>query len=468
MTSPAPNVGPYRIIERIGAGGMAEVFLAAHQGPEGLERRVALKRITPSYARMPEIRTMFIDEARLLARLTHPYIVQIHDLHPGEGGPWLVTEYIRGSDLRTLINHATEGLPIEVGLRIGLDVAEALAYAHGRRGEDGRLLGVVHRDLKPSNVMVREDGVVKLLDFGVAKVLHKQHQTQVGAIKGSLGYFSPEQIKQPDRIDRRADIFGIGILLYEALTGEHPFAPLDGPPVVMRMLAGDFLAPRAHRPSLPPAIDALIIRCLAVDPAERPQRMEEVAETIAGAMKRPLTFARLGAYVRDGVPPSTMRVALPGLAPEDSAASAPMLDSIDVDGADLTSSMQQSPADDDGYDSIDIDGADPTAQMPAPMPQLPIRAVPIARATTPHARPVSDEPVTGPGDELPTSVHDEPEMATAALGEAELPTFVAEGETMTVPAPIRPRPVGGLAIGLLLWGIIAGLVVALVAVLLMK
>ena len=112
MPTPILTAGPYRIIERIGTGGMAEVYLAAHQGPEGLERLVALKRILPSYARLPEIREMFIDEARLLARLTHPYIVQIHDLHPGPDGPWLVTEYIRGSDLRTLINHADEGLQL--------------------------------------------------------------------------------------------------------------------------------------------------------------------------------------------------------------------------------------------------------------------------------------------------------------------------------------------------------------------
>lgn len=477
------RIGPYEIIDRIGTGGMAEVFLARHQGPEGLERLVALKRIVPAYARNPEIRAMFIDEARLLARLVHPYIVQIHDLHAADDGLWLVTEYIKGPDLRTLIHHSDDGLPVEMAVRIGLDVAEALAYAHGRRDEDGRTLGVVHRDLKPSNVMVRKDGVVKLLDFGVAKARARLHQTQVGAIKGSLGYFAPEQIQTPGRIDRRADIFAFGVVLYEALCGHHPFGPLDGPPVVMRMLSGSYPPLRERRPAVGAELDGLVARCLEVDPAARPQRMEAVAESLAGLLERPITFARLGAYVRDGVPPSTMRVALPRFMDDDDPSISGVLDPgatpgmIALDTLELDHSTGETA--ETPFDSLDIDAADPTTQMPAPTPKRPLPARPVARPTT-RDEPLG--PLTDPDADGETAVLGDEEMPTFVAedlrpldADEEMPTFIAGGSiteqpTMTVHhtgrMQITPRRPVSLLVTLALTGVIAGLVVALLVALL--
>ncbi len=479
------RIGPYEILERIGTGGMAEVFLARHQGPEGLERLVAVKRIVPTYARNPEIRAMFIDEARLLARLVHPYIVQIHDLHAARDGLWLVTEYIKGPDLRTLIHHARAGLPVEMAVRIGLDVAEALAYAHGRRDEEGQTLGVVHRDLKPSNVMVRKDGVVKLLDFGVAKARARLHQTQVGAIKGSLGYFAPEQIQTPGEIDRRADIFAFGVVLYEALTGHHPFGPLDGPPVVMRMLAGKCAPLRQRRPEITPGLEALVARCLAVEPAQRPQRMEDVAEALAEQLGRPITFARLGAYVRDGVPSSTMRVALPRFMDDDDPSISGVLDPdnaslpgvIPLDTLDLDDDLPPSHTAETPFDSLDIDGADPTTQMAAPTPKRPVAAVPVARPTARDGRRVG--PLTDPGGDGATAVLDDDEMPTFVAEDPralddEMPTFIGEdiGEqpTMTLDhtgqIPLQTRRPVSMLVTLALAGVIAGLLVALVAALL--
>ncbi len=482
------RIGPYEIIDRIGTGGMAEVFLARHQGPEGLERLVALKRIVPSYARNPEIRAMFIDEARLLARLVHPYIVQIHDLHAAGDALWLVTEYIRGPDLRTLVLHADGGLPIEMAVRIGLDVAEALAYAHARRDEEGRTLGVVHRDLKPSNVMVRADGVVKLLDFGVAKARARLHQTQVGAIKGSLGYFAPEQIQTPGRIDRRADIFAFGVVLYEALTGTHPYGPLDGPPVVMRMLAGKHRPLRAVRSDISPELEALVARCLSVEPEGRPQRMEEVAEALAGQLARPITFARLAAYVGDCVPSSTMRVALPRFMDDDDPSVSGVLDpdgdasldSVSVPGIIPieTLELDDGPVDPPGFDSLDLDGADPTTQMPAPTPRPPRPPAPVSpRATAPHTMPTAPEAEEDGAtavledDEMPTFVADDPR---APRGPAdEMPTYITEamprvpGSTdETGRIRVAPRRPISLLLSLALAGVVTGLLVALLVALL--
>ncbi|MGC4115435.1 MAG: protein kinase [Myxococcales bacterium] len=236
------QLGKYRLLERIGKGGMAEVFLAEVLGPGGFQKTVALKRIHPHLAEDPEFVEMFLDEARLAARLDHPNIVQIFDLGEADGSYYIAMEYVDGPCLRTLCQRAAERrmpVPPGVAARIIADACEGLAFAHEAQ-EDGRLLQLVHRDISPDNVLLRKSGAVKVADFGIAKAMAKQRRTQAGVIRGKVWYMPPEQLLD-DPLDRRVDVFALGVVLYELLSGVSPFeasnetraikAILDEPPV---------------------------------------------------------------------------------------------------------------------------------------------------------------------------------------------------------------------------------------------
>ncbi|HEY3446967.1 MAG TPA: protein kinase [Myxococcales bacterium] len=260
------QLGKYRLLERIGRGGMAEVFLAEVLGPGGFQKTVALKRIHPHLAEDPEFVGMFLDEARLAARLDHPNIVQIFDLGEADGSYYIAMEYVDGPCLRTLCQRSTETrspLPPGIAARIVADACEGLAFAHEAR-EDGRLLQLVHRDISPDNVLLRKSGAVKVADFGIAKAMAKQRRTQVGVIRGKVWYMPPEQLLD-DPLDRRVDVFALGVVLYELLSGLSPFeasnetraikAILDDPPVPLL----------ERRPDCPPELWEIIATALEKD-----------------------------------------------------------------------------------------------------------------------------------------------------------------------------------------------------------
>ena len=267
LTPPlAAQVGRYAVVRRLAVGGMAEVYLARARGPHGFARQVVLKRIRPELARTGQFRRMFADEARVAAHLQHVNIAHVLDVGDEDGEPYLVMEYVEGHDVHALLKDAGgRGLPIHVAAAIGLGVAAGLDHAHRRRDGEGRPLGIVHRDVSPSNVMVAFDGNVKLLDFGVAKAQGAREVTRAGTVKGKLEYMSPEQaLGLP--VDQRSDLFSLGTLLHELLVGTRPFA--DGPVLV---------APGRQRAGIPPALDALVVRLLAHEPARRPASAEEVS-----------------------------------------------------------------------------------------------------------------------------------------------------------------------------------------------
>ncbi|MGB0680866.1 MAG: serine/threonine protein kinase, partial [Polyangiales bacterium] len=228
MTSDKREViGPYRIVRKLAAGGMAEIFLAKQRGLEGVERSVVLKRILPEHHNDEEFVTMFLDEARLLAALAHPNIAQTFDLGRQGLSYYLVMEYVRGPTLWKVLRRAAKtggrGLPEREALSIVLGVAEALAYVHERHDEFGRPLNIVHRDLNPANVILSYDGAVKLIDFGIAKAASKVHQTRTEVVKGTYGYIAPEQLNQASQVDHRTDVYALGVLMYEVCVGRHPF-----------------------------------------------------------------------------------------------------------------------------------------------------------------------------------------------------------------------------------------------------
>jgi len=303
------DFGPYVILRSIAVGGMAEIYLARQRAIEGVERSVVLKRILQKYADDIEFITMFLDEARLMAALTHPNIAQVFEVGKVEGSYYLAMEYVRGPTLGHLLGAAKktdEGpLPRREALGIALSIAEALAFVHERRDEVGRPLNIVHRDLNPANVMVSYDGAIKLIDFGIAKAATKVYETRSGVIKGTYGYIAPEQLVGTTPVDRRADVFALGILLYEMVVGQHPYDVSDEPNLIDRILEARYRRPRDVRSDVPRDLDRLIASCLAPHPEGRPDDMGEVIDAIArhlGEQGQVPTLSRIAKLARRLVP----------------------------------------------------------------------------------------------------------------------------------------------------------------------
>ncbi|MBI5478323.1 MAG: protein kinase, partial [Deltaproteobacteria bacterium] len=263
--------GRYRIVHRIASGGMAEVYRAIAVGEGGFEKEVVLKRIRPELAGDPRFGAMFVEEARVAATLSHANIVQVLDFGRVDGEYFLTLESVRGRDLRQVLDTlAAAGtlLPLDLALLVAVDVARALDYAHRRKGADGHPLGLVHRDISPANVLLSFEGEVKLADFGIAKVLGDDCQTEAGALKGKVAYMSPEQASGMP-VDQRSDIFSFGVLLHVLFTGEHPFAGGGALEILERVRRAEIAPPRRAGEPLPEDVLAIVTRCLARRPEDR-------------------------------------------------------------------------------------------------------------------------------------------------------------------------------------------------------
>jgi serine/threonine-protein kinase len=267
MTEPTPY-GQYLLQERIAVGGMAEIWLAVR--PEAPHRRLVVKRLLPTLADDRAFVTMFLDEARIGAQLDHPGIVPIHDLGQVGAGYFMAMDYVAGADLRALLarrRHQAQPLPVALSCWIAARVAEALDHAHRGHGHDGRPLLVVHRDLSPANVLLGFDGRVRIIDFGVASAAFRVHREGT-ALRGKFGYLSPEQVRGLPA-DRRADVFSLGAVLHEMLTGERLFRGPSDLAVLERVRAAEVAPPSRHNGEVPPALDRLVLQALAREPAER-------------------------------------------------------------------------------------------------------------------------------------------------------------------------------------------------------
>ncbi|MEJ7597147.1 MAG: protein kinase [Kofleriaceae bacterium] len=288
----------------LAAGGMARIYIARTTGIGSFERHVVLKLITPERANDATAVTMFLDEARLAASLNHQNVAQVFEVGEDAGIHYLAMEYVHGQDLRALLAKAgSQGtrVPLELALTVVAGAAAGLNHAHERRGPDGVPLGIVHRDVSPSNIMIGLDGSVKLLDFGIAKAAARSIETQSGIIKGKFAYMSPEQCRGRD-VDRRSDVFSIGIILYEVSTQHRCFRADSDFDTMHRIVTGDVLRPTRLVQGYPQALEAIVLKALAVDANQRYQSagaLLEALESFAMSARMSLSTMALGRFMRD-------------------------------------------------------------------------------------------------------------------------------------------------------------------------
>ncbi|HEY5285236.1 MAG TPA: protein kinase, partial [Polyangia bacterium] len=265
--------GKYYLLERINVGGMAEVFKAKTVGVEGFERIVALKRISPSIAEDEEFITMFIDEAKIAVQLQHANIAQIFDLGKVDDSYFIALEYVNGRDLRGIFDDLRKQgqvMPMPQVCYLIMQLCEGLDYAHNKRDAQGRDLNLVHRDVSPQNLLVGYEGEVKLIDFGIAKAAGKASKTQAGILKGKFGYMSPEQVRGLP-IDRRSDIFALGIVLYEMLTGERLFIGESDFSTLEKVRNVEIIPPSSFNSAIPDKLERIVLKALEKNVEDRYQ-----------------------------------------------------------------------------------------------------------------------------------------------------------------------------------------------------
>ena len=342
---PPRRVGRYAVYGEISSGGMGSVNYGRLIGPVGFARTVAIKRLHPQFAKDPEFVAMFIDEARLAARIRHPNVVQTTDVVALEEEVFLVMDFVQGEALSKLARVAREReqpIPVEVVSAIIVGMLHGLHAAHEATNERGESLQIVHRDVSPQNVLVGVDGVARVLDFGVAKAAGRAISTRDGQIKGKIAYMSPEQLRA-QKLDRRSDIFAAGVVLWEALTGERLFAAESEGAVVANVLDLP-ITPPSERQKLPKALDSLVLKALERNRVMRFETAEAMALELEAIVPMAST-SRVARFVRDlagdTIDKRTKIIAAIEEASDDDVralASVPDLDPSDVLAADATKS----------------------------------------------------------------------------------------------------------------------------------
>jgi eukaryotic-like serine/threonine-protein kinase len=270
--------GKYRLLKKLARGGMAEIFLASREDVAPADRLVVIKRVLRGFSDSPDSLKMFLDEARIVARLNHPHIVRIFDLGQIDGQYYIAMEYIAGEDQRSVFDQAIalkQQIPFGYVAEIILGAAEALTSAHQVKDADGRPLRLVHRDVTPSNLLATWQGSVKLVDFGIARTETNISKTDAGTVKGKVRYLSPEQVRS-QRVDHRTDLYALGVVLYELLTCLKAFARDSPFATVKAITSGDVPPVESIRPGVPPALVAVVKRAMSVDLAQRYQSGAEL------------------------------------------------------------------------------------------------------------------------------------------------------------------------------------------------
>ncbi len=315
MEAQPTTFGKYRLMGRIAVGGMAELYKARLDGPGGFQRTFAIKRILPHLSSHPDFVAMLVDEAKIAGLLSHANVVQILDLGAVDGTTYIAMEYVDGPDLGRLLQVCRErGKPLPVGqaVFIAMEVLKGLEYAHNRQvHKDGQPvpLQIVHRDVTPGNVLLSMQGQVKLTDFGIAKASVKAMETLSGVVKGRFDYLSPEQASGKP-VDARSDLFSMGVLFYEMLTGRNPFSRARETDTIVAIREGRYEPLRVVRPDLPVDLEVILARTLEVDPARRYPSATEMKDALgryahrAGLLQTNQALAELLARLLAPPPPA--------------------------------------------------------------------------------------------------------------------------------------------------------------------
>jgi len=423
------NFGQYLLLDKIATGGMAELFLAKRKGVEGFEKILAIKRILPHMSDNEEFVTMFIDEAKLAAQLTHHNICQIFDLGKIENAYYIAMEYVNGKDLRAILRSSrnkTKPMSVDLAVLVISKIASALDYAHRKRGSNGQPLNLVHRDVSPQNILISYEGEVKLVDFGIAKAATKAHVTQHGALKGKLLYMSPEQA-WGKTVDKRSDIFSLGVVLYELLTGRPLFFDENDTEVTIleKVREAKITPAREFNSRVPVELEKIVTRALKKNADDRYQsayEMQKDLDNLFYSEGYTATGPTLAHYVRD-------------LFPDESHE------------GEMKEAVEKEPAKPVGASvAADVPAPAPRQEVeprPQPKPKVvePVAAKPLDPAASPKEKPVLQPVVT----EKPEPVREQ----KAAFRDISVPDIMA-------PRDSRPFPVIPVAIvGAILLAIVA-------------
>jgi eukaryotic-like serine/threonine-protein kinase len=303
--SPGKELGQYELLLPIAQGGMATVWAARRKGLRGFQKTVAVKTMLPSLSDDPQFETMFLEEARLASGIHHPNVAEILDLGEQDDILYIVMEWVDGEALSVLSRAAAKGnmpFPQRIALRVAGQACLGLHAAHELRDplNDDQLLGLVHRDVSPQNILVTYDGHVKLVDFGVAKATNRASgETTAGQLKGKVPYMSPEQARG-GQVDRRTDIFAMGIVLYKLTTGAHPFAGENDLVTMRNIISRPALPPRLKKPDLPADLEQVLMKCLHKDADKRYQTMLELERAVQAVLAKdpPVTDDDISMFAR--------------------------------------------------------------------------------------------------------------------------------------------------------------------------
>jgi serine/threonine protein kinase len=452
------RIGRYEIFGPFATGGMASVHFGKLFASAGFQRIVAIKVPHVPFVRDPELRSMFLDEARIVARIRSPHVVATLEILEEGDTLYQVMEYASGPPLSSVLRTMRglkEPIPISLVLTIVADALEGLHAAHEVKGEDGAPLHVVHRDVSPQNILVTDDGIAKVIDFGIASAAGKLHHTQPGDLKGKVGYMSPEQI-EGRRVDRRADVYAVGVVLYETLTGQKPFIGQDFASTALMHVLHPAPDPRALRPEVSDELAAIVARALEKKPQERFPTARAMADALLALPTSRMPPREAAEWFAETsreffAERSALIAALPEFEATDSAHS-----HIDPDA--VTQTETPTPAE------LRAPGSTPTyaATSPSSEPQRASRlrwragmvvllavcagVAAIARVTTlrpteDRRAPVSDalSSASAPGASAAPA---EPVQSTTDLQPADNPLSYSASSTSLVRAPPPPRPGG--------------------------
>jgi serine/threonine protein kinase len=300
MAASPGSFGSYRVYEQLGVGGMATVHRAEHV--ERADRQVALKRLRPELAAIPEFVQAFVDEARLASHLQHPNVAGTYDFGKVDDTYFIAMELVRGPTLSQLLRERP-GIPLPISLYLVTQLCDALEYAHNLCDASGTSLGIIHRDVTPANIIVSTDGLAKLIDFGIAKAASSNVRTKTGFIKGKFAYVAPEYIA--GKIDTRVDLFAAGVIAHELLTGRRLFQVENDMETLKRVQRMPIEPPSKWNRKVPPALDEVVMTSLARDPDERWQRASAMRNAFAFVAQQLPTQQQVATWVTEATMPQT-------------------------------------------------------------------------------------------------------------------------------------------------------------------